>query len=95
MTDRVEFVSNLRVEGLIRSTVGKIFTAKFIKKDGSTRRMNARIGVKKGVKGTGSPNGLNTTAVKVYDVQARGFRQINIATVKWVKIGGVKYLVTG
>ena len=95
MTNQVSFVSAVRIEGLIRSTAGEIFTAEFTKKDGSTRLMNARLGVKKGVKGTGTPNSLNTTSIKVFDMQAGQFRQINLATVKWVKIGGVKFLVTG
>lgn len=92
---QVTMINRIRLEGLVRSLNGEIFSAKFVKKDGSERRMVARTGVKKGVKGTGSPNGLNVTAIKVFDMEKRAFRQINLATVKWVKAGGVKFLVTG
>ncbi len=83
------------MEGMIRSFKGDIFSAEFVKKDGSIRRMVARTGVKKGVVGTGSPNGLNTTAIRVFDMEKGAFRQINLATVRWIKTGGVKFLVTG
>jgi len=84
-------------------TSGKIFTAKFIKKDGSTRIINARTGVKKGDKGIGlsfDPIAKNLLPVvdlqllkKVDDIN-KAKRFINLSTVVWVQISGVKYWVS-
>jgi hypothetical protein len=92
---KIAQINRVRLDSFIRSLNGQIFTVEFVKKDGSTRVMNARRGVKLGVTGKGSPNGLNTTAVKVFDMKANGFRQINLATVNYIKSGGVKFMVTG
>jgi len=88
-------INRIRLEGFIRSLKGQFFTVEFTKKNGDTRVMNARTGVKIGVTGKGSPNGLFTSAIKVFDVKANGFRQINLDTVRFIKTGGVKFLVTG
>jgi hypothetical protein len=88
-------ISRFRLETLLNSTSGRFFTVMFIKKDGSPRTMNARKGVHKGLTGTGKPNGLHTSAMKVFDVKINGYRQINLDTVKWVKTGGVRYTVVG
>lgn len=82
---------------------GKIFTAQFIKKDGSTRIINARTGVKKGNKGIGlsfDPIAKNLLPVvdlqllkKVEDIN-KAKRFINLSTIIWVQISGVKYWVS-
>lgn len=82
---------------------GKIFTAQFIKKDGSTRIINARTGVKKGSKGIGlsfDPIAKNLLPVvdlqllkKVDDIN-KAKRFINLSTVVWVQISGVKYWIS-
>lgn len=87
------FIHRSKLADFMRKLHGIIFTAEFIKKDGSVRTMNARLGVKKGVKGTGHPNGLATPCIKVFDMQKDAFRQINLATVNWVKTSGVTYKV--
>lgn len=62
---------------------GKIFTVTFVKKDGSIREMNARLGVKKGVKGVGmSYDPIERGLLPVYDMQRDGFRMINCKTIK-------------
>lgn len=67
------------------SKSGKIFSVSFRKKDGSQRNMTCRIGVKKHLRG-----GSNTVKhlkkyLTVYSVQDKGYRNINIKTVKQVK----------
>lgn len=65
---------------------GQFFTVEFIKKDGSTRLMNCRTGVKKYLSDNGkkikltppSENGI----LRVYDIHAKGYRSINIDTIK-------------
>lgn len=71
---------------------GKIFTASFIKKDGSNRVMTCRLGVTKHLVG----NGPSTTAhidkyMTVYDVnvpEERSYRNLNLETVYSIKGAG-------
>jgi hypothetical protein len=75
---------------------GKFFTVTFIKKDGTRRVMNARLGVEVYLKGgqlayDAESKGL----IPVRDMQApdktRGYRMININTITHLKIGGNEY----
>jgi len=77
------------VEPLVRTLTknGQVFGVKFIKKDGTLRRMACRLGVKKGVTGAGKrwdradyPNLLT-----VWDMNKKDFRNVNLDTVKEVK----------
>ena len=82
---------------------GKIFTAHFIKKDGTPRTITGRTGVKKGNKGIGlsfDPIAKNLLPVldmelskKVDDIN-KAKRFINLSTVIWVQVDGVKYWVS-
>jgi hypothetical protein len=68
---------------------GKIFTVEFIKKDGTVRKMNARLGVKKHLKGGSlafDPSERNL--LPVFDMQKEGYRMINASTILTIKIGG-------
>jgi hypothetical protein len=76
---------------VIKTFVGrnKIFTATFIKKDGSTRVMNCQLGVKKHLKGgEQSFNPVERNLLTVFDMQAGGYRMINISTLKQLKAHG-------
>ena len=70
---------------------GKIFTACFTKKDGSERVMNCRTGVKKYITGRGKRFTLKKNLKRVYDLKEKGYRMINLNTLKWVKAEGNKY----
>lgn len=81
---------------------GKIFTAEFIKKDGSIRKINCRTSVQKYTNGVGmSYNPISKGLIPVFDVQlAKGlqenernkaFRMINTNTLISITIGGKKY----
>jgi hypothetical protein len=60
----------------ILSSNGKIFSVEFVKKDGSRRLMNCRLGVTKHLKGGSST--LNPDKfITVYDLQSEGYRSIN------------------
>lgn len=73
---------------------GKIFTVRFIKKDGSLRTMNCRRGVTKGVKGVGLRfDPLQKLLLPVFDMQKNEFRMINLDTLQSMKIGGEEFKV--
>lgn len=66
----------------IKKTKGKIFSVTFVKKDGTIRKMTARLGVKKDLKGVGL--GFDPTAkqlVVVFDMHKRAYRMINLQTI--------------
>jgi hypothetical protein len=79
---------------LIKNTKGKFFTVTFIKKDGSERVMNARLGVKAYLKGGDLPyNPDEKGLIPVYDMKNGGYRMINIPTISKLKIGNNEYNV--
>jgi len=75
---------------VIECSEGRFFTVEFIKKDGSTRILNGRLGVEKYLKG-GDCTIDRTKFVIVYDVQSKGYRAVNRETILSVKIDGVKF----
>ena len=86
-------VSRLKVESLLNATHGKIFSCEFIKKDGSLRKMVARIGVKKNLKGGKNGVSEKNSLITVYDMIAGGYRMINLATVQAVRVNRIAYEV--
>jgi len=68
---------------------GKLFSVKFIKKNGTVRNMVARLGVKSQLKGKSmlyNPETLNN--VIVFSMQDRAYRTINIDRLIKVKAFG-------
>lgn len=78
----------------IFATKGKVFTVEFTKKDGSHRVMNARLGVKKHLKGGElAYNPADYELIGCYDMQSGGYRMINIKTMLVLKVEGKEYEV--
>ena len=75
---------------MIKSTKGKWFSCTFIKKDGTKRVMNGRIGCHKGVKGIGRKF-QKENLVTVFDAQAKEYRMINVDTMLTLKCGGFNW----
>jgi hypothetical protein len=63
---------------------GRIFSITFVKRDGSIRNMNCRLGVTKYIKGTGTA--ARTGVVTVYDLQKKQYRSIRPETVLRIKV---------
>lgn len=73
----------------IRNSEGKIFNVVFIKKDGTIRSMNARIGVKKGITGKGLKfDPILKGLLPVFDMTKNAFRMINLNTIQRLRIAG-------
>jgi hypothetical protein len=84
----------MKVNDIVNLLGNKIFTVTFIKKDGSTRIMNARRGVKKGVKGVGlNYNPIEKELISVYDMQKQAFRMINTKTITQIKANKKTYII--
>lgn len=75
------------LERIIQESNGKIITVKFIKKDGSERVLNGRLGVKKFLKG-GEKTVDPSKFITIYDLQNEGYRNINRETILEVKVSG-------
>lgn len=81
---------------LIKKQSNAIFNVCFIKKDGTKRSMNARLNVKKHLKGGSmtydpSENGH----IIAYDMNVKGYRTINTHALESLKINGNTYTVRG
>jgi len=86
-------VSRFKVDEVIKSTHGKIFSCEFIKKDGSLRKMVARLGVAKNLKGGNNGASAKNSLVTVFDMVAGAYRMINLSTLTALKVAGVTYKV--
>lgn len=64
-----------KVERILNSN-GKIFTVTFVKKDGSIRVLNGRLGVTKHLKG-GACTIDKDKFIIVYDLKSEGYRAID------------------
>lgn len=73
---------------------GEIFSVKFLKKDGTLREMVARLGVTKHLTGQGAKyNASDYGLITVFDMQKKEYRNININTIKSVKINKKEYTI--
>ena len=87
-------INKLEAYAKIKDSDGKFFTARFIKKDGSLRTMTARLGVRKGLTGTGLAfNPLSYLLIPVFDIQKHEYRMINLNTMLYLKTEGEEYNV--
>lgn len=73
---------------MVLGSKGKFFVVEFIKKDKSLRRMRARLGVKKGLTGTGRSLEKDNL-ITVYDIEAHQYRIVNLETLKSFRCGNV------
>ena len=86
-------MNNNLLKSMIKNTNGKFFTCFFVKKDGTLRKMTARVGVKKGLANNGFVRDEKENLVCVYDMVAHDFRFINLSTLKSLKCGKLEYKV--
>ena len=92
--DKDKWIHISKLESLIYKNKNKIFSCMFLKKDGFLRKMTCRLGVKKGIKGTGKPiHNKSNSYLTVFDIQKDQFRVINLQTMLLIKIGGKEYHV--
>jgi len=72
---------------------GKIFSVRFVKKDGTTRFMKCRTGVTTKLKGGELPYDPMSKGLKpVFDLACNNYRMVNVNTVYEVSFGGKTYL---
>ena len=74
---------------LILNSSGKFLTIDFIKKDGTPRTINGRLGVTKYLKGGTRTTDPNKFLV-VYSNDAAGYRAIKMDSIKAVRMDGLR-----
>lgn len=88
-------INRLKAVSVIRATRGHIFSAVFVKRDGSIRKMTCRLGVKKFLKG-----GENKVATAdspfliVFDMQKKEYRHLNLATLMELKASKTDFTIS-
>jgi hypothetical protein len=78
----------MKISDFIAQSKGKFITVAFIKKDGTVRNLNGRIGVTKHLKGGISTVNTDQYLV-VYDTVAQGYRSVNKDTIVSVTCEGL------
>lgn len=73
-----------KLSQVIEESNGKILTVVFVKKDGSERTLNGRLGVTKYLKGGVSKTG--DQYITIFDLKNGGYRSVNKDTIKEVRI---------
>lgn len=89
-------VHRVNLLNLLRGQVGRFVGIDFVKKDGSARSLNGRLGVAKHCgSGTASTEREDLPYLVMYDMKAEGYRAVNLATVGKVRAMNTDYAVIG
>ena len=87
-----KFMNKRKVEKLLKANAGRIFGVTFVKKDGSTRNMTCRGGVRKYVKGVGMSYNPKAYDLRVvFDLDKMQYRMVPINRVLALRIQGKTY----
>jgi hypothetical protein len=92
-------ITQHKAKELINQSNGRIFSATFTKKDFTKRLINARLGVKYERKTEKKEpynpfkKGLLCDYLKVYDMNKKGYRTINLKTIDSLSINKNKYII--
>lgn len=91
---KTKTINKEQAKELINKTNGQIFSSLFIKKDGTHRLINARLKVKKHLKKDAKKQPYNPTKynlICVYDMINKGYRMLNVNTLKTLTINKQMY----
>ena len=91
-------ISKAKATELIQGSKGKFLNVKFVKKDGTDRSLTGRMGVYKSPNAPLTGEGLKYNPddyglVTIFDTQAKGYRMVNINTLRELTLEGEVYNV--
>ena len=90
----VQQLNALNLRSLIEAQDGRFVSIDYIKNDGSSRTLTGRLGVVAHLKGGHTTVMADDRPyITVFDVVARGYRTVNLATVRSMRAGGKVYHV--
>jgi len=84
----------MELSKFVEQSNGKFVTVEFIKKDGSLRKINGRLGVTSALKG-GKSTLDASQYITIYSMADQGYRAINKDTIQSVSIEGVMMVKKG
>jgi hypothetical protein len=92
---RAELIDKIKATDPRNSGRGEFFTVTFVKRtDGTTRTMNARLGVRRYLKGGDLPyDAAAKELLPVFDAQKGNYRMIDLRSIISAKLGGQEYIV--
>jgi hypothetical protein len=92
----METINKEDAKQLIHNTNGKIFSSVFVKKNGDLRIMTGRLKVTKHLTENAKPRPYDPNKynlICLFDMINKGYRMININTLKQITINKNKYLI--
>ena len=81
----------MKLDQFILESNGKFISVEFIKKDGSLRKINGRLGVKAPLKGGKSTLDENQY-ITIYSMSDEGYRAINRKTIQAISVNGLRII---
>jgi len=92
---RQELIDKIKATDPRNTGKGEFFTVTFVKRtDGTTRTMNARLGVRKYLRGGELPyDAAAKELLPVFDVAKSAYRMIDLRSIISAKLGGQEYIV--
>lgn len=90
-------LQRVHLERYLRSLEGRFVGIDFVKQDGSSRKLNGRLGVRQYAKteAAATTAAFELPYVVLYDVQQGGYRNVNLATVSGVRAENTNFTVIG
>ena len=90
----IKTLARVKVETFLRTqNKGQYFGISFVKKDGSFRVLNARLGIKSGRNGRKTVGTADQPYLVVYSTNDQGYRAVNLNTVTAITLGGDLFYV--
>jgi hypothetical protein len=92
---RQDLIDKIKATDPRNTGKGEFFTVTFVKRtDGTTRTMNARLGVRKYLRGGElSYDAAEKELLPVFDVPKSAYRMIDLRSIISAKVGGQEYIV--
>ena len=92
----METITQDKAKELIHSTNGQIFSSVFVKKNGDLRIMTGRLKVTKHLTENAKPRPYDPNKynlICLFDMINKGYRMLNINTLKQITINKNKYVI--
>ena len=88
-------VHRTQLKDFLVKQAGRFVGIDFIKQDGSHRSLTGRLGVRKHLVTGVEKDELGLSYVTVYDMKAKGYRSVNMATVSNVRAENMSVAIIG
>ena len=91
-----ETIHRMNLREFLTRNAGQLVGLDFVKADGSDRKITARLGVRKHLRGgVNTVEGQDRPYITMFDMSVLGYRAVNLATVSCVRSNGRAMAVIG